>query len=366
MKIKSTLSHVYLKSVEAEWWTRTDYMEQLFRLLQKCGILNGLRVWSPRSDNPTWKKIESREELSSKVQEWTSGTYKLLSEPVEEPRRQLYLRLNQKWLDVKYFMRSDGTDDISPAINQMVDFVVLAHDEYGHDARIGPKIGVGSPFELSIPDIRPPHQFQTVKKFHMIDAFCADYYEHEVKAPRRQEYEKLVSLETPNWVERREEGDLVLFRWVDRYDDLEHIRERMIRRLRWLTEHLDPLIHPDYTEQGDRRANPSVRGESEYLTIYNPVPRHGYKATICREDGSIDEELFETLEEWLEAGETPDGEELRTLHLILPSREAALRIRDRAEELGAERVLYMGEDGDLWDPFPPGEWLEDEEQSEPT
>ena len=86
------------------------------------------------------------------------------------------------------------------------------------------------------------------------------------------------------------------------------------------------------------------------------MARHGYKATICGEDGSVDEQLFEEMESWIEAGETPEGEELRALHLVLPSCDAAVRIRDRADELGADKVLYMDNDGDLWNPFPEGDW----------
>ena len=190
--------------------------------------------------------------------------------------------------------------------------------------------------------------------------FCRKFFEQQAEPHKREEVETLLSLDLPDWVDRRDKDDLVILRWVDRFDDEDHIRERLTKTHLWLVEHLDPPIHLNYTEQGDRRSNPSDRIESERLTFYAPLVRHGYKATICREDGSVDEQLFEEMESWIEAGETPEGEELHALHLVLPSRDAALRIREGADELGVEKVLYMDNDGDLWDPFPEGEWLDEE------
>jgi hypothetical protein len=60
---------------------------------------------------------------------------------------------------------------------------------------------------------------------------------------------------------------------------------------------------------------------------------------------------LDELQAWLEAGALPDGTALAELGVIVPAREAALKLRGTLEELGVSQVVYTDNDGVLWDPF---------------
>lgn len=195
----------------------------------------------------------------------------------------------------------------------------------------------------------------------MVDGFCKRYFSSSeyVRDSERDEIDKLLSLELPEWVDRREEGDLVILRWVDDFSDIDHIGDRMTRRLKWLIENLDPPIDSNFNELGDRRANPMDTITLDGLTFYDSMTGHGYKATVCPENGSIDEAILERMNAWVAAGAAPSGETLHAVHLLLPNRDAALRAHDAAKNYDAGKMLYIGDDETFWDPFPEGNWLEE-------
>ncbi len=359
MRAMFELSYIQMGEPGCKWWEDLEHLGWVLRLMQTAGLLDAVGYVSPRSDDPDWTKFQSVDQLQQMAASWELKTYLLVSETCKDPSLKILLRVLPTSMSIKLIIADLTAKKHAAQLEASLQFVTLLKGDNGHETRIGPVVDIG-PIGISVPEPRPPRNFRVLQKSSMVDCFCRTYFDKEASEGRKREVERLLNLEMPDWVERREQGDLVILRWVDRFDDEEHIRERLTRRLVWLIEHLDPPISSNYNEAGDQRANPSAKAESEVLTFYDPIPRHGYKATVCQEDGSVDEELFEQIKKWLEAKETPAGEELRALHLILPSREAALRVRDRAEEAGIEHVLYMGEDGNLWDPFPPGQWLDDE------
>jgi hypothetical protein len=81
----------------------------------------------------------------------------------------------------------------------------------------------------------------------------------------------------------------------------------------------------------------------------------GKVTAVPSDAGDLDLELLEMPLRWLKQKHLPDGRPIEQLDLILPFREDAMRLYDRARELGIERTLYI-EDNRLWNPHPQFPW----------
>jgi hypothetical protein len=60
----------------------------------------------------------------------------------------------------------------------------------------------------------------------------------------------------------------------------------------------------------------------------------------------------------------PSRRKLTEVSVVAQDRGAALRIANRAKSDGFSKVLYRTEEDDLWDPFPPGLWVDQENQTD--
>ena len=52
----------------------------------------------------------------------------------------------------------------------------------------------------------------------------------------------------------------------------------------------------------------------------------------------------------------PDGTPVAAVRVIVPLRHHAFEIAEQARAAGIDGVLYPDDDGDLWNPDPPGAW----------
>lgn len=82
------------------------------------------------------------------------------------------------------------------------------------------------------------------------------------------------------------------------------------------------------------------------------------KATALNPDESHDEELFQELKNWIAKKQTPDGKSINSIGIILPNRESCLKIKPIADQYGIAKLVYPSNDGQFWNPFPKGLWVE--------
>src|ERR1700743_1839696 len=72
----------------------------------------------------------------------------------------------------------------------------------------------------------------------------------------------------------------------------------------------------------------------------------------CNRIFSRRQDQVHLLKEWMDKGMTPDRKPLKQMNLILPTREDAVAIKPIADRYRFHLVLYPGEDGNFWNPFP--------------
>ncbi len=220
-------------------------------------------------------------------------------------------------------------------------------------ARFGPAAAV-EVLGASYPRPRPPRLRRYVALGAAASIVDLDYFEAQPALP--DEIATLLDADLPSWVERSEHGRLVVFRWVDGLGDRDAVAEQRSRQEVWFTGIAELPRDPAYNEAGDYLMTPMGLAEHPDATYYDAGAETAYQTAVPA-GGELPDDVAAEAESWLSAGQLPDGSPVRAVQLILPSRDAALAVREQAIALGVAQTLYIDDTGTLWDPFPAGEWL---------
>ena len=171
----------------------------------------------------------------------------------------------------------------------------------------------------------------------------------------------IAEAKTPPDVQRIERDGLVALRWIDDPTDQTAVATACSRHEQWIVQIVETKIELGWNAQGDLgvpvwRRHPTP----EPLTVFDTGRRAGYLFIDVDETGGVDEERWRTAEPVVKTKTLPSHHTLNEVCIVAQDRAAALRIAERARSAGFSRVLYRTDDGELWDPFPPGLWVEAE------
>jgi len=338
------------------WWKEGGRLKELFRLVREAGLWLDFDHYG-LSGSSRLKTVPSEAELVRAVAASKPGLYSVQAGKEEDPATGILLTLRPGGLKLRYLLGGEELDARRRTIvPQLVELTRLLHESWHNSALIGPRLCV-KVRGLAYPRVRPP-RFKLPWSFgNAADMICLKFHE-ESDEGSSHDVELMLKAPMPRGGKREREGDFVALRWVDDLSDGKKVAARLSTQEQWLVKVLDPPRDPGYNEHGDYHEAPLSLRKQPPLTFYDPVEEAGYKAVTTLPKGGLDKEVWEELKEWIEAGQLPDQTPLQQLNLILPNREAALRVRQRALANGIENVYYIDDEGELWNPFPPGEWLE--------
>ena len=122
-------------------------------------------------------------------------------------------------------------------------------------------------------------------------------------------------------------------------------------RYAWLAHTGAFAIKSTFNESGDKEFGLWQSRPTRDFTAYSSFDGRAVKAVVFDEPEDV-LETIEGLSNILKAGKTSSGDPVKEITLTAPSRDSAVRLRDLAERFHM-RVVYVGEDKKLWDPFPP-------------
>lgn len=338
-----------------EWWKDTAHAEKLLSALKESGLWLDFRYHGKSGGRLA--RLTAAEELPGILRSWETGLYSLTTDQKEDPACELGFTIEPGNLSLRYLVNDLSSGSLrSRVIEQFVGLVLALRSAYDESVSFGPDLGVeilGLPYRR----VRPPRLDRMWKLGRAVTFLSKSFHERD---PRGQldSLEKLMRSPMPEGGERSEEGDLVVFRWVEDLVDWDDVARRLSLQEEWLTGILDLPVHPSYNDLGDYLETPLDLEQNPYVTFYDPDLEEGFKATVLGPGDTVDEDLFSEMESWIEAGELPDESPLDSLSLIVPNRRSALAIRKRAKSIGIDRVLYTDDEGQWWDPDPPGLWLE--------
>jgi hypothetical protein len=174
---------------------------------------------------------------------------------------------------------------------------------------------------------------------------------HRARPDRNAVFTAMMAAPLPPGASRYVEGDVLVVRVLDALSDPSRIRQARAAHEAWLSPLCETAPQRGWNERGDRIVIPGEPEPRAPLTLYDPEPQIGYKAIVVRLDGTVDEALWTELVAIARAGALPDGTPLTGLRLIVPTREDALSIHDRALADGFQMVTYP-EDRVFWEVKP--------------
>lgn len=338
------------------WWKEGGRVEELFRLVREAGLWLGFDHYGRRG-SARLKHARSETELVRGIAAFKQGLYSVQAGNEEEPECEIVLTLDPGALALRYLLSGDEFDARRRSIvSQFIELTRLLHESWHDSALFGPQLCIDVR-GISYPHVRPP-RFKLPWTFgNAADMICLKFHK-ETDEGSTSDVERMLKAPMPRGAKRERKGDLVVLLWADDLSDGKKVAARLSAQEQWLVNVLDPPLHPDYNKHGDYRESPMSLRPQPPLTFYDPVEEAGYKTVATAPGGGLDAELWDELKELVEAGQLPDKTPLRYLNLILPNRKAALRVHERAVANGLNKVFYIDDEGELWNPFPPGQWIE--------
>jgi hypothetical protein len=340
------------------WWVETDYLPKAINCFQKPGLWQNFRYcYNLLADR--MHQFDSLEALLELSKSWESKGIYILRH--SEASRDYTLH----WL-----LNREGVDSLSPnslglsldiedtylqqvqniEIEQLINLVSDLHSAFKDVMLFGSAVNIRIE-GITYPRVLPPRSLNYYFAPCLVNFFSRKFLAQFNKWDAEKK-EKLLSLPLPPGCKRIERGDLVILQWVDNLHDVEHISQRLGLQDEWFVGAVNPELDLSYNELGDKRATIPPLSPDNFVTLYSHWGQFGFEAVVPEENYQIEPETLARLQQWLAAGQLPDGKTLTSISLIVPSRTAAIRVREQAKAAGMGPIYYVDNDGNLWRPYP--------------
>lgn len=213
------------------------------------------------------------------------------------------------------------------------------------------------------PRVRPPQITKPRRVLgsvaDVLDARIPDQPHEEIAVVTRA----LAVAELPDGVVRRQREGVVLLRWVADPGDRAAVAAACTRHERWLLDLLPSSDAAGWNAEGDEllTGNPRpAKAPFAYLTRQSleDGDRHfGHIAVETGPKGKVDKAVWAEVVRLARTRKIGDIE-LTEVRLLADSRAAALALSEAGHAAGYDRVVYRDAAGKVWDPDPPGLWVD--------
>jgi len=179
----------------------------------------------------------------------------------------------------------------------------------------------------------------------IVDAFDRRNITVYADHPAGPAMRRLLASPPPEGVRHETHGDLALYIWPhDLADPDELARARALHR-RWAVEQLGARAEPP---AGDTPLHAGAQVASPPLSFLDDNHTRGFKTVLVLPDGSIDEASW-AIAVAAATKQLPDLADLKSIYVVVPLRNHAIALADRARRDGLSGVAYPA-NGDLWIP----------------
>ncbi|HKE18151.1 MAG TPA: hypothetical protein VKB80_24910 [Kofleriaceae bacterium] len=220
----------------------------------------------------------------------------------------------------------------------------------GDRARV--ESGAVYPIDVSYPARRPPLEHPLVRFGTLVDLLGLDWSRQSL--PRAAQ--AIASAPLPAGATRTRDGDMVVLRWVDDPGDPAELARGCMRQEDWWAAQVDARPRPGWNAAGDRCIVPTGLEPRAPFTLFDAAEGVGYRAVVVMPDGALDGATWQELAQLAAMRRLDDGTPVNRVRLVVPVRDSAIAIAERARERGIDAVVYRGDDDVLWNVMPEGEW----------
>ncbi len=91
------------------------------------------------------------------------------------------------------------------------------------------------------------------------------------------------------------------------------------------------------------------------FTLFDTAEGVGYRAVVVQPDGELAGASWSDIAQLTALRELDDGTAVDRVRLIVPVRDSAVAIAEKARELGVDGVLYKDDEDTLWNVMPEGD-----------
>jgi len=151
--------------------------------------------------------------------------------------------------------------------------------------------------------------------------------------------ERITAAPIPAGVRRVECAGIRMLAWTDDLTEPSALAAARMRHERWLAMAV--------AGTADRRLEIGSQVEAPPLSFVDPASRLGFKTMVVFPDGSLEQAAWEAAITVAKRGRHPKVGDLAGVYLIVPLREHAVALADRAAEAGLAGVAYPTDGGGL-------------------
>jgi hypothetical protein len=235
-------------------------------------------------------------------------------------------------------------------LDGVIAWAQVAAGAVGDSARV--VNGAVYPLDVSYPARRPPLHHQFVRFGTLVDFLGLSWCREAMP----EAAEAVASAPLPAGATRTLDGDLVVLRWLDDPGDPVEQARGCIRQEDWWASQVDAQPQVGWNAQGDQMVVPTALERRPPFTLFDTAEGVGYRAVVVQPDGELAGASWSDIAQLTALRELDDGTAVDRVRLIVPVRDSAVAIAEKARELGVDGVLYKDDDDTLWNVMPEGDW----------
>jgi hypothetical protein len=249
------------------------------------------------------------------------------------------------------------TGSSSDSLASLVELAHLLWSELANKAQVGPVFSI-RPLGLSYPRPRPPRH-STLWPLGDAAYFISDEFHRAHPLGDEAGVSRLKAQPLAQGIVRESSNGLTVVRVKGPAEQAAPFALQRHQLEVWMSVALELPLHPEFRTNGDRRMSVLLReGAAEPFSFYDAMRRIAFKAVVEAPAGELDDRTTAELANILKLDTLQDGRPVGQTIVIFPSREAALQNAALVKELGGSGSVYVGDDRRLWEPRPPGQWIE--------
>lgn len=282
-------------------------------------------------------------ELDELVRTWRDQTAAFYAGAEKEPRWKFWLSMRTaEAMTELTFTGDDVTSDLRDALAGVVAAWSKALDGTPLQASIGSLTPWGAAYDRPVPHRESRWTLGAI-------AYYLGRAWHEADPERAAVLDAIERAPLPAGISRTTAGDLVCVTFDCDLADPASVAAARARGERWFAPLVPTRVAPGWNARGDRLVELVDRDELEPFTFFDTRNATGYKAMVVDPDtGAVDDELWQLLVAIAMAGQAPDGTRVAAVRVIVPVRDDALRLADRARADGIDLVAYPEEHSFWW------------------
>ena len=254
-----------------------------------------------------------------------------------------------------YFVKELKIEESHKMISEFLDIFLSIYSMF-NDKVTFDLIASISYLNINYSQPRPPRVWRKFNPSAIVDIIIyrkeklASYYEKVVH--------QLCFGKLPSWVQRnKKKNNIFIIDWRNNKTIEEEISDLISQRILWFQEYSGFNVNSLFNNEGDKQLTIINPVKTKYFTFYSSFNSKGYKGIWISEKLDENIKLLLQMKSWIKAGITPDGNPISEINLIVPTKDEAISFYQLAQKYGINSVLFATDDGKLWNPFPPGNWL---------